>query len=400
MKSNSSLDKVNLSTNGSPQKNWAEIFSSVKRIVVKVGSSSITSSNFDIAIDKVNCLVDDLAEVKKSGIEVILVTSGAISAGMGRLKMKTREKDIPTLQAAAAVGQNVLMRAYESRFREHNLTIAQLLLTQDDFSDRKRYTNASNTILKLLKFGVVPIVNENDTISVDEIKIGDNDTLSALVTNLAEAQLLLILSDMDGFYTEDPRINPDAELIKFIPEINDELRKSAGSSGTVSGTGGMVTKINAAEIVTGSGEYMVLANCSEKNVIQRILNGEPLGSLFCPQRKRMSSRRRWIAYSLPSSGALKVDNGAKNALVYKGCSLLASGLISVFGDFEFGDAVKCIDESGNEFARGLTNYSAQEAKKIIGKQTSEIEDVLGYHYYDEIIHRDNLVVFKQRALRK
>lgn len=371
----------------------SEIFRSVKRLVVKVGSSSITSPNFDIALGKVSSLVDELAVVKNSGIDLILVSSGAISAGMGRLKMKTRQKDIPTLQAAAAVGQNILMHAYESRFRKHHLPIAQILLTQDDFSDRKRYTNASNTIQRLLKFGVVPIVNENDTISVDEIKIGDNDTLSAMVTNLAEADLLLILSDMDGFYTADPRINPSAGLIDTVSEITDELKRSAGDAGTAFGTGGMVTKINAAEIVTGSGEYMVLANGSEKNVIQRVLQGERLGTIFLPQGKRMSGRRRWIAYSLPSSGVLKVDKGARQALVHNGRSLLASGLIEVVGDFEFGDAVQCVDESGEEFARGLMNYGSDEAKMIIGKQTSEIEKILGYRYYDEVIHRDNLVVF-------
>lgn len=382
-----------LTIKGNAPINRSKIFRDVKRIVVKIGSSSITAPNFDIDIGKVNDLVDELATVRNSGVEVILVTSGAISAGMGRLNMKTRYKDMPTLQASAAVGQNILMHAYESRFQVHNLPIAQILLTQDDFSDRKRYTNASNTILRLLRFGVVPIVNENDTISVDEIKIGDNDTLSAMVTNLAEAALLLILSDTDGFYKADPHTNPDAEFIKVVSEITDELKKSAGNAGTVSGTGGMVTKINAAEIVTGSGEYMVLANSSEENVVQRVLQGENLGTLFLPQRERMSSRRRWIAYSLPSTGALKVDKGAKHALLHNGSSLLASGLIDVIGDFEFGDAVKCIDESGEEFARGLTNYNADETRKIIGKQTSEIEDILGYHYYDEVIHRDNLVVF-------
>ncbi|MFQ6044127.1 MAG: glutamate 5-kinase, partial [Candidatus Poribacteria bacterium] len=279
----------------------------------------------------------------------------------------------------------------------YNLPIAQMLLTQDDLRNRKRYTNASNALRALLRYGVIPVVNENDTVAVEEIKVGDNDTLSALVTNLADADLLLILSDTDGFYTDDPRKNSGAKLIKVVPMIDSELRNAAGKKGSSVGTGGMETKIKAAQIATGSGVNMALANSSVEKVISRLLAGEEIGTLFLAEAERKSGWKRWIAYSLPIKGDLQVDAGAYIALTKRGKSLLASGLIGVRGNFKFGDAVSCIDDNDNEFARGLVNYSADEINKIKGKKTSEIESILGHRHYDEVIHRDNLVILRENG---
>jgi glutamate 5-kinase len=395
--------------------------------VVKVGSSTV-SRHFDLRPECIDRLVDDLATVKQGGTEVILVTSGAIAAGTGELGLSQRPQTIPGLQAAAAVGQSRLMHAYENRFQRYNQVAGMLLLTREDFNDRKRYIHISDTLRTLLQFGAVPIINENDTVAVEEIQVGDNDTLAAYVTNLAEADLpiinendtvaveeiqvgdndtlaayvtnlaeadlLVILSDQDGFYTADPRKVPGAELITVISSITEETQRAAGESNTADGTGGMVTKLQAAEIVTGSGEMMVLANGAVPQVVNRILAGEELGTLFLPQ-ERMSARKRWIVYSRPPRGTLVVDNGAHDALVHRGKSLLPSGLRSVEGRFEHGDTVSCLDENRREFARGLVNYNAQEAKAVMGKRTGEIKKILGYHYYDEVIHRDNLVLMQK-----
>jgi glutamate 5-kinase len=272
-----------------------------------------------------------------------------------------------------------------------------MLLTQDDLRNRKRYTNASNTLHALLRYGVIPVVNENDTVAVEEIKVGDNDTLSALVTNLADADLLLILSDTDGFYTDDPRQNSKAKLINVVPIINAELRKAAGKRGSSVGTGGMETKIKAAQIATGSGVNMALANSSVAKVVSRFLAGEAIGTLFLAEAERKSGWKRWIAYSLPSKGTLQVDKGAYIALTKRGKSLLASGIIAVTGNFKFGDAVTCVDDNGTEFARGLVNYSVDEANEIKGKRTSEIKSILGHRHYDEVIHRDNLVILRENS---
>lgn len=370
-----------------------EQLSGVKRVVVKVGSSTI-SRGFELDDSALDGLVADLARVKKSGIEVILVTSGAISAGVGALGRSSRPQTIPGLQAAAAVGQSRLMHAYEDRFQEYGELAAMMLLTQEDFTNRKRYTHISNTLNTLLQLGTVPIINENDTVAVEEIKVGDNDTLSAQVTNLADADLLVVLSDQAGFFTGDPRRDSHSELINVVPVITEDIRKAAGRAGTQGGTGGMVTKLQAAEIVTGSGEMMVLADGKEPDVVNRILSGEPIGTLFLPQTPK-SSRKRWIAYSRPPKGRLLVDNGARAALVDRGKSLLASGVRGVEGEFEYGDTVSCLDENRDEFGRGLVNYNTEDITKIIGKRTREIEKILGSRYYEEVIHRDNLVLMEQ-----
>ena len=364
--------------------------SDVRRIVVKVGSSTIAESGHlnEAALDG---LVHDLALVKQDGVEVILVTSGAIAAGWPQLGLKQRPQTLPHLQASAAVGQIRLMAAYEERFRNYGQRTALMLLTRDDFSNRQRYTRMNDTLRALLHLGVIPIINENDTVAVDEIKVGDNDTLSAYVTNLAQAQLLVVLSDQAGFYTADPRRDPNPELIHTVNTISDEIWHAAGEAGTTSGTGGMVTKLRAADIVTGSGEMMVLAHGREPLVITRLLKGELLGTLFLPQ-SRISGRKRWIAYSRPPKGRLIVDDGARNALVQGGKSLLPAGIRHVEGNFDYSDTVSCLTENGVEFARGLVNYNAVETTKLSGKHTKDIEKILGYRDYDEIIHRDNLVL--------
>ncbi len=374
----------------STQSEPRQLLARARRVVVKVGSTTI-SKNFDLNSDRLDGLVQDLASVKQKGKEIILVTSGAIAAGTGRLGLTQRPQTLPGLQAAASVGQTRLMHAYEQRFSQYNQITGTMLLTQDDFNFRERYTHMSNTLRALLRLGVLPIINENDTVAVEEIKVGDNDTLSAYVTNLAEADLLIILSDQDGFYTADPRRDPKAKLISLVYDVTDELKRSAGSAGSQSGTGGMATKLHAAEIVTGSGEMMVLANGTEPQVVNRILAGEKIGTLFLPQ-ERMSGRKRWIAYSRPPKGHLFVDGGARRALVHHGRSLLPSGIQRVEGNFTHGDTVSCRDEDGIELARGLVNYNTHELKRIMGKQTSEIEKLLGYYSYNEVIHRDNLVV--------
>ena len=368
----------------------------VKRVVVKVGTSSlIKSEKLELDLDRIDALVDDLASVRGMGVQPILVTSGAIGTGAGKLGLKSRPKDIPTQQAAAAVGQTLLMHAYARSFDRYGIPVGQMLLTRDDFSDRRRYVNISHTLNSLLRCGAVPIINENDTVAVEEIKVGDNDMLSAYTALLADAELLVILSDTDGLYTADPRRNPDAKLIEVVEEITDELRGYAGGAGPV-GTGGMDTKLAAAEIVTGAGGYMIIANGAERMVVTRILRGERIGTLFLPRRrKRLSGRKRWIAYSPRRKGFIRVDKGAYEALVKRGASLLASGIIGVEGEFKFGDTVGVLDEEGREFARGLVNYSSDEIRKIMGLKTSEIESVLGYRYYDEVIHRDNLVILER-----
>ncbi len=362
------------------------ILRDVKRIVVKVGTSTLTFPDMRLDMERIESLVNELVQARKSDKDVVLVTSGAIAAGMGKLNWETRPRTIPRQQAAAAIGQSHLMHTYEESFGEHGQLVAQVLLTQADISDRKRYTNANNTLSTLLQCGVIPIINENDTVAVDEIKVGENDTLAALVTNLIKADLLLILSDVDGFYDRSKRV------ISVIPSITPELKEMAGGEGSELSLGGMVTKLNAAEIVTGAGEIMVIANGKKPDVITRVLEGYDEGTIFLPRSDKMSGRKRWIAYSLPCRGTIKVDAGAKRALVERGRSLLPSGITEVSGDFEFGDAVRCVDENSEEFARGLTNYSVKEADIIKGKRTDQIEPLLGYMYYDEVIHRDKLVI--------
>jgi len=364
-----------------------------KRIVIKIGTAVLTKPSGVINEVTIERIVDDVAELLNSGAEVIIVTSGAIGAGLGRLKLQggsIREK-----QALASIGQGHLMSIYEKFFRKHKRLVAQVLLTSDDLAQRQRYLNARNTLLTLLSLGVVPVVNENDTVAVEEIKFGDNDRLSALVASKVEADQLVILTDVDGFFSADPRAEKKVKLIREIEAITPELEEKASGRGTQRGTGGMVTKLEAARIATASGITMYIANGNKEKVLKKIWNGENPGTKFLPGKAKIVSRKRWIAFDTRIEGKIAVDEGAKEALLKRGKSLLPSGISQVEGRFSTGACVAVVDMEGKEFARGLTSYSSDEIEKIKGKKTSEIEKTLGYKDYDEVIHRDNLVILKE-----
>lgn len=369
-----------------------QILERVKRLVVKVGTSLLTTPDNYLNNQQIEKLVDQLSQLKEKGYEIILVSSGAIGSGMGRLKLTAKPRSIPLRQAIAAVGQCRLMEIYQQAFGKYKQTVAQVLLTREDFSARYRYLNARNTMLTLLSLGVIPIVNENDTVAVEEIKFGDNDTLSALVANMVEADLLLILTDTGGLYEEDPHQNPSARLLSIVEEITPEIESMAGEPGTPLGTGGMYTKIQAAKIATCSGVPMIVAGGFEERVLLRIFNIEGIGTLFLPREDALTSRKRWIAFSLVPQGEIQVDEGAKKAIVHQGKSLLSSGIREIRGKFEAGELVSLVGAKNVEFARGLVNYSSEEIIKIRGRKSCEIESILGYKYYDEVIHRDNLVI--------
>ncbi len=371
--------------------NRKERLKCVRRLVVKVGTRVLSSENNLPDVRWIETLAGQIAQLRCRGIEVVVVSSGAIGAGMGQLSMSRRPRSIPQLQAAAAVGQNQLMHSYQVAFGRHNLTIAQILLTADDLKNRQRYLNVRNTLLTLWHYGVIPVLNENDSVATDEITVGDNDNLSAQVANLIDAHLLIILSDTDGFFSADPRKAPQARLINTITEITPELEKLAGQTATEVATGGMRTKLEAAKILTASGQMMLIAN-GRKHSLVSILNGKEVGTLFLPQAERMASRKRWIAFSHPPKGVLVVDDGAVQAIAEKGKSLLPSGVIKLKGEFENGEVVNIQNLKGQDIARGLVNYRDKELKKILGKKSSEIEKILGYCYYEEVVHRDNLVV--------
>ena len=344
-----------------------------------------------------------MAAIRRRGIELIVVSSGAIGVGMGRLGLVQRPHQIGALQAVAAVGQNLLMNTYEQAFRDLGFTVAQILVTANDLADRQRYVNFTNALHSLFRYNVVPIINENDTVAVDEIRVGDNDTLSAHVANAVDADLLVILSDTDGVYTADPHRMPEADRIPIIEAITPEIRSLAKKSHEVDngarlGTGRLETKLQAAEIATSSGVPVVIAPGYRRDVLLDVLEGEDVGTLFVATASRTSRRKRWIAFARPPKGALIVDAGAYHAVVHGGKSLLPAGIRDVRGHFVFGDSVRCLDESGMEFARGLTNYSSEEIVQIRGKRTDAIADILGYHYADEVIHRDNLVLMENGAL--
>lgn len=365
----------------------------VKRIVVKVGTSILTSRKTNrLDANLIKRIVAQICRLLDRKIEVILVTSGAIGAGMGLLNLGQRPKLLPRLQAAAAIGQSQLMKLYDSFFKQRKHLTAQLLLTAEDLNQRQRYLNARNTISTLLDYKATPIINENDTVSVDEIKFGDNDTLASHVANLVDADLLIILSDVDGLYSSPTGRPEQRRLIDTVEEIGPEITRLASGPSAEITTGGMKTKVQAAKTVTSSGIPMVIANGGVEDVLIKIIDGHMIGTLFLPKSTKLGARKRWIAYSTVPKGSITVDKGAKEALVKKGKSLLASGVTEVRGKFKIGDAVGVVDEQDREFARGLINYSKDEVVKIKGLKTHEIESKLGYKYYDELIHRDNLVI--------
>ncbi len=368
------------------------ILKRARRVVVKIGSQILSSSQ-GIEESRLRGLVRELAQLHDRDKEIVVVSSGAVAAGMTRLKRTERPRTIPEKQALAAVGQISLMALYERAFAKYNKSVAQVLLTADDLANRKRYINAKHTFQMLLESSIVPIVNENDTVAVEEMKFGDNDHLSALVATLLAADLLVVLSDVDGVYDRDPRAHRDAELMPLINEARDVRRAIGGASLSAMGTGGIVTKLGAAEEAAAAGIPTLITSGLHSGVLEKVFDAdEQIGTLILAEQSRLPSRKHWIAYNLKPSGEIIVDQGAQDAMVQKGKSLLPSGLMEVRGTFGVGECVRCLDLTGREFARGLVNYSAQELNRIRGLHTSKIEKVLGYKAYEEIIHRDDLVL--------
>lgn len=369
-----------------------ELLKTVKRVVIKIGSRVLTDQAAALDIVVIERICSEIAILRQMGLQVIVVSSGAIAAGRCELGLTDKPRTIPHKQAAAAVGQTRLMQAYERSLAPHGLKTAQLLLTSEDLGSRQRFLNARATIDALLGFGIVPIINENDTVVVDEIKFGDNDNLSALVTNVAEAHLLLILTDIEGFYSADPNKDPEAKLISLIKVITREVERAAGGSGSNVGTGGMATKVAAAKKAGKNGIATILVSGKQSGSIIAAMNGEDIGTMFMPSSTGLNRRKHWIAYTLKPSGKIIVDDGARNALLKSGKSLLPSGVTKVEGKFERGACVKLCSLDGVEFARGLSDYSYSEATILLGCKSNEIEGLLGYHYGDVIVHRDNLVI--------
>jgi len=370
----------------------SSVLENAKRLVVKVGSSLVTDEGRGLDIAALTRWAEQIAELRRMGREVVLVSSGAIAAGMRRLGWKKRPHALHELQAAAAVGQMGLIQAYESCFRKHDLLTSQILLTHEDLADRKRYLNARSTLRTLLGLGVVPIINENDTVAIDEIRFGDNDTLAALVTNLIEADALVILTDRDGLYDSDPRKGGSATLISQGRAGDPALEAMAGGTGSAIALGGMLTKVLAAKRAARSGAHTVIASGRESNVLPRLARGERIGTQLVAERATLVARKQWLADHLQVRGCLTLDAGAAKALTAQGKSLLPIGVIEVSGDFERGEAVSCLDESRREIARGLVNYSSAETRKILRTPSAEIEVRLGYVDEMELIHRDNLVL--------
>ncbi|MGZ8195946.1 MAG: glutamate 5-kinase [Methylosarcina sp.] len=367
-------------------------FAQVKRVVVKIGSSLLTKGGRGLDHAAIEGWVRQMSGLKKNSIDVVLVSSGSVAEGMCRLGLKVRPKTLHELQAAAAVGQMGLVRVFDDNFQQHGLHAAQVLLTHDDLSDRQRYLNARSTLLTLLKFGIVPVINENDTVATEEIRFGDNDTLAALVANLVEADLLIILTDQQGLFTGDPSVFPDATLVSEIGVNDARLEKMAGESRSGLGRGGMYTKVRAARLASRSGAATVIAAGVVEEVISDVIAGRRLGTFFLPDMEPLVARKRWLAGQLQVKGRLVLDSGAVKVLKSDGKSLLAVGVKSVSGRFERGDLVSCVDEQGLEIARGLINYGNNETQLIAGKSSLEFEKILGYADDSELIHRDNMVL--------
>lgn len=363
-----------------------------RRLVVKVGSAVLSGGDLALHQPTLQRICCELVWLRKEGYQVVLVSSGAILAGMSRLGLTERPRSIPLKQAAAAVGQSLLMRHYEEAFAPYGQKLGQLLLTQEDFRSRHRYLNARNTLFTLLHLGVLPVINENDTVAVEEIRFGDNDHLSALVATLLGADLLVILTDLDGLYTADPRKDPDAKLIHEMPRRSAALHVWVDESGTGLGTGGMITKVKAARAAAAAGVRTIIANGLVEGILERIVRGEAVGTVFQASASRMRSRKRWLACATARGGRITVDTGARKALIHNGKSLLASGVVSVDGAFEGGEVVSLCDLDGVEFARGVANYDAEQVKQIKGFRSDQIEDALGVKPFDEVVHRDNLVI--------
>lgn len=376
-------------------KSYREALKKAKRIVVKVGTSTITYANGKRNFSQIDRLARELSDLQNQGKEMILVSSGAVAVGVDRLGLPAKPSTIPGKQACAAVGQGVLMHTYEKLFADYGQVVAQVLITRTEAIDRHRYTNCRNTFMTLLQQGVIPIVNENDVVALDELKIGDNDNMSALVAGIVDADLVIILSDIDGLYTANPATHPEATLVHTVQEITPEVEASAGGVGSSRGTGGMATKIQAAKAATNSGIQLVIASGTEKNAIPRILQGEEIGTLFVSRENRLQFRKRWLAFGAKIQGSIVVDDGCARAIRKAGgCSILPAGIYQVVGDFQTGSTVSVIDKEGHELARGLVHYTASELERIKGCKSSDIEGILGHKNYDEVIHRDDLVILQ------
>ena len=363
-----------------------------KRIVVKVGTSTITYPTGKMNLGRMEKLVRELTDLANQGREIVLVTSGAIAVGMDRMGKKKRPRSIPQRQALAAVGQGALMHAYGSLFAAYGRMAGQVLLTKENSRRHHQYTNSRNALKAMLAMGVLPVVNENDAVAVDEVKIGDNDTLSATVATLVDADVLIILSDVDGLYTANPATDKKARLIPEVREITPDIEKLAGGAGSAAGTGGMRTKIEAAKIATRSGVTMVVASGEEDGAIRTVLNGEAVGTLFPAREEHLKARKSWLAFGRNIAGDLVVDDGCAEAMLTGGKSLLAAGLVSVEGAFAAKSTVRVLTQEGREIARGIVNYDAVSLRRIAGRRTDEIAAILAAPVFSEVIHRDNMVL--------
>ena len=366
-------------------------FGLAKRVVVKVGSNVLTEDN-GLNLKAMRSITRQIGKLIEAGLEVILVSSGAMASGIKKIGLPARPDELPKRQAVAAIGQAGLMMEYEKAFGRHNLKVAQILLTSEDLSNRKRYLNARNTLNTLLSWRVVPIINENDTVWVEEIKLGDNDNLAAMITLLMDADLLINLTDIDGLFTRDPRVYPDAELIDIVSRINKDTEKYAGEIPGALGTGGMISKIKAARKVNSAGVPMIIAKGDKPNILLKLFAGQKHGTYFIPQTQRLASRKCWIAYSLKPKGTIQIDEGAVKAILTNGKSLLPSGIIAVKSNFGVGAAVKFQNQRNESLGIGLVNYSSADIDKIKGLKSNRIKQVLGHKSYDEVIHRDNLAI--------
>ncbi len=367
---------------------------SARRWVVKVGSSLLTADGKGLDHAIIEQWTTQIAALLADNRQVVLVSSGSIAEGVARLKLAKRPTRVHELQAAAAVGQMGLIRAYESGFERYNRLTAQILLTHDDLSDRRRYLNARATLSTLLAHGVLPIVNENDTVTTDEIRLGDNDTLGAQVANLIDADVLVLLTDQNGLFDKDPRSNADAQLLERANASDPAILALAGPPGSSIGSGGMRTKILAAERAAQNGTTTVIANGREPNVLLRLRDGEPLGTMLTSEQKPLDARKRWLADHLRAKGTLTLDDGACRVLKEKGSSLLAVGVRACSGEFSRGELVSCVDQEGREIARGLINYNAPDTRKVLGQSSDKFVQLLGYSGEPELVHRDNMIVFR------
>ena len=369
-----------------------EALKKAKRIVVKVGTSTLTYPNCKLKLHRIEQLVRELADLANAGKEIVLVSSGAIAVGMDRMGLKVKPKEVPAKQALAAVGQGVLMHVYEKLFAEYGQIAAQVLLTKENSVRHHQYRHSRSALLALFDMGVIPVINENDAVSVDELKIGDNDTLSATVATLVDADLLIILSDIDGLYDANPQTHPEAKLISEVSEITPEVERIAGGAGTATGTGGMHTKIQAAKIAMSSGVPMVITSGEQDGMVRAILAGEEIGTLFPAKEQHLKVRKSWLAFGRSIEGDLVVDAGCARAMRERGSSLLPAGITAVYGEFAAGATVRVMDPEGREIARGVVNYATAELCRIRGHRSQELAGLLDTEAPEEVIHRDNMVL--------